>query len=193
MSGRLHSVKCRHEAARMLSPETQEAAIRGPGGRTLSFMDREEAWDAVHEALPARWAVGLPSQHPSSMTWSITARGPHPGRGKHPQTVTGSGEDETAALRDLDDRLRGSAMPVGRMDDLRARLRLAYVAGAEEWTRGDLGRGMTREELDGIVTRFEGRQGAKPMHLEHSTGQACVLGAGHPGVSQSKPPRSEVR
>lgn len=60
--------------------------------------DREAAWDAVHEALPARWTVGQASiGDPLTRRWSVTARGPHPGRGKVPQTVTGTGEDEAAA------------------------------------------------------------------------------------------------
>jgi hypothetical protein len=46
--------------------------------------------------------------------------------------VAGTGEDETAALRDLDDRLRGVPKPDGtRLDELRRRLRLAYMGGAE--------------------------------------------------------------
>jgi hypothetical protein len=62
------------------------------------------------------------------------------GRGKLPQTVTGTGEDEIAALRDLDDRLRDVPQPDGsQMDELRRRLRLAYVEGAEEWSRRELG------------------------------------------------------
>lgn len=82
--------------------------------------DRDAAWDALHEALPARWIVGLPSRHPSTGVWSITAIGPHPGRGKIPQTVTGAEDDEIAALRDLDDRLRGVPQPDGsQMDELR--------------------------------------------------------------------------
>jgi hypothetical protein len=101
---------------------------------------REPAWDAVHEALPARWQVGPTSRHPSTGVWTVTAIGPHPGRGKQPQTVSGSGEDEAAALRDLDDRLRGAPQPDGsRMDELRRRLRLAYVSGAEEWSHEGLG------------------------------------------------------
>ena len=63
----------------------------------------------------------------------MTARGPHPGRGKMPQTVTGTGEDEVAALRALDNRLRGVPQPNGsEMDFLRRRLRLAYLEGAED-------------------------------------------------------------
>ena len=82
-------------------------------------------------------------------------RGPNPGRGKAPQTVTGTGEDATAALRDLDDRLRGVPRPDGgRMDELRRRLRLAYVDGAEEWTAVNVGRRMTTDELEGVLGRF---------------------------------------
>jgi|SRR5450759_461237 hypothetical protein len=110
-------------------------------------MTREEAWNAVHEALPARWAVGPPTYDPGVVradgqlgAFSVTARGPHPGRGKHPQTVTGMGEDESGALRDLDGRLHGVPQPDGaNMDRLRRRLRLPYPQGAEEWSNPERG------------------------------------------------------
>jgi len=71
---------------------------------------------------------------PGVPAFSVTARGPHPGRGKAPATVSGTGEDETAALRDLDDRLRGVPKPGStRLDELRRRMRLAYIEGAEEY------------------------------------------------------------
>ena len=110
---------------------------------------REDAWNAVHEALPARWRVGPPSFDPGRHAWSVTARGPHPGRGKVPVTVTGTGEDETAALRDLDDRLRGVPRPDGgRMDELRRRARLEFVAGAQEqWPD------MTADDLERVIRR----------------------------------------
>jgi hypothetical protein len=63
---------------------------------------REAAWEAVHEALPARWQVEPATYDPGRSLWLVTARGPHPGRGKTPTTVTGAGADEMAALRDLD-------------------------------------------------------------------------------------------
>ncbi len=63
--------------------------------RPIPEDEREAAWDAVHEALPARWCVGRPSYDPGVVradgyrgAWSVTARGPHPGRGKMPQSVT---------------------------------------------------------------------------------------------------------
>ena len=57
---------------------------------------------------------------------------------------------------DLDDRLRGVPKPDGtRMDELPRRLGLAHVAGAEEWMRKHSGRGLTANELAGVVTRFE--------------------------------------
>jgi hypothetical protein len=125
---------------------------------------REEAWDAVHEALPAPWNVGPPTYDPGIVgapgqlgAFSVTARAPHPGRGKQPLTVTRTGDTEEEALRDLDGLLRGSGMPAGRMDDLRARLRLAYVSGAEAWTQRELGRGMTGEELKRVNAGYEGR------------------------------------
>jgi hypothetical protein len=120
--------------------------------------DRENAWDAVHEALPARWRIGPPSYSPAYRAWSVTAVGPHPGRGKQPTTASGTGEDETAALRDLDDRLRGVPKPAGsNLDALRARLRLAYIEGAEYWSRRELGRGLTTDELKHVTSRYMGR------------------------------------
>src|SRR5438093_6505819 len=94
---------------------------------------------------------------PGVPAFSVTARGPHPGRGKAPQTVSGTGEDETSALRDLDDRLRGVPKPDGtRLDELRRRLRIAYVDGAEEWSREHADRGLTVAELGGVLARFKG-------------------------------------
>jgi hypothetical protein len=135
------------------------------GSYAFGMTTRETAWDAVHEALPARWAVGPITFDPGAIrpdglmgAFSVTARGPHPGRGKAPVTVSGTGEDETAALRDLDDRLRGVPKPNGtRLDELRRRLRFAYVDGAEEWTRQNVGRGLTRDELGGVIGRYVGR------------------------------------
>jgi hypothetical protein len=76
---------------------------------------REAAWEAVHEALPARWEVGPVTYDPGRRLWCVTARGPHPGRGKIPTTVAGTGADEFAALHDLDDRLRGVPKPDGSL------------------------------------------------------------------------------
>ena len=117
--------------------------------------DREAAWDAVHEALPAGWTVGPPTYDPGVPGWSVTARSVASSRRKPPQTVTGTGEDETAALRALDDRLRGVPQPNGsRMAERERRIRLAYLEGAEEWSRETTGRGLTEGELEGVVRRF---------------------------------------
>ena len=114
----------------------------------------EAAWSAVHEALPASWRVGPPSFSPADQHWSVTAFGQTHGRhGGPPISVTGIGEDEVAALRDLNDRLRGVPQPDGsRMDQLWRRARLAYVQGAQE-TWPD----MTADELGRVVTRYRGR------------------------------------
>jgi hypothetical protein len=83
--------------------------------------------------------------------FSVTARGPHPVCGKMPTTVSGTGEDETAALRDLDARFRGREDTGGYLVALRQRVRLAYVSGAEEWTRENVGRSLTVDELKGVI------------------------------------------
>jgi hypothetical protein len=118
---------------------------------------REAAWWAVHDALPAPWHVGPVTSDPGRHAWSVTAHGPLPGRGKVPQIVTGTGEDEVAALRDLDDRLRGVPKPDGgRLEELNRRLRQAFVAGAEADTRRRLGQGLTAEELERALRRYPG-------------------------------------
>jgi hypothetical protein len=122
------------------------------------------------EALPGRWQIGPVTYDPGALradgylgAFTVTAREPHPGPGKVPQTVTGRGEEETATLRDLDASLRGSKPADGSyLDDLRWRLRLAYVQGAEEWTREKVGRGMTDGELVVVVKRFAGFSGHGP-------------------------------
>jgi hypothetical protein len=109
-----------------------------------SHDDREAAWDAVHEALPACWRLGPPSFDPGRGAWSVSAVGPHPGRGRIPQSVSGFGSDEVSALRALDGHLRGVAQPDGgAVDALRRRLRFANVEGAEEWSRQHVGRPLT--------------------------------------------------
>jgi len=62
---------------------------------------RGAAWFAVHDALPAYWSVGPVTFDPGRGSFSVTARSPHPGRGKMPVTVTGTGAAEIAALTDL--------------------------------------------------------------------------------------------
>src|SRR3954447_17500067 len=117
--------------------------------------DRETAWDAVHEALPAGWTVGPPTYDPGVPGWSVTARSVAYSRRKPPQTVRGTGDSETAALRALDDRLRGVPQPNGsRMAELERRIRRAYLDGAESWSRENAGRGLTEDELEGVVRRF---------------------------------------
>jgi len=74
-----------------------------------------------------------------------------------PQTVTGTGEDETAALRDLDATLRGAKpAPGSYLEDLRARLLLACVDGAAEWTLENAAPPRTRDELGRVLERFRG-------------------------------------
>jgi hypothetical protein len=121
----------------------------GPAARAVA------TWTPVHEALPAGWTVGPPTYDPGISAWSVTGRSKVPGRGKPPVTVTGTGPDETAALRDLDDRLRGVPQPDGsRMEERERRYRQAYVTGAEEWSRERLGRGLSQDELERVIRRL---------------------------------------
>lgn len=114
----------------------------------------EAAWNAVFEALPARWRVGPPTYDPGAGCWSVTARSATRGRGMAPTTVSGTGSDPASALRALDARLRGVPKPDGgRLGEIRRRARLAFIAGAEEWTRQQLGRGLDAEELERVLER----------------------------------------
>jgi hypothetical protein len=111
---------------------------------------REEAWNAVHEALPARWRLGPPTYSPADHRWEVCARGETHGRhGDPPITATGFGKDEKAALRDLDHRLRGVPQPDGsRLEELRRRARLAYFQGAVDRCPE-----MTAAELERVIAR----------------------------------------
>jgi hypothetical protein len=52
---------------------------------------RERAALDVLALLPEWWRVGPATYDPGTGRWTITARGPHPGRGKVPETLTGRG------------------------------------------------------------------------------------------------------
>jgi hypothetical protein len=121
--------------------------------------DREAAWGAVFDALPAKWTVGPAGMaDPVLGEWRVTARSRPRGRLATTQTVTGSGPDEVSALRDLEARLRGNPPGDGsRLEELRRRLRLAYVDGAEEWSRENVGRGLTTDELGRVIGRYVGQ------------------------------------
>ena len=118
-----------------------------------------EAWDALYDSLPGRWHIGKPTYAPARAAWSVTAWGPQPGRGRAQQTVTGTGDTAVSALRDLDDRLRRVQTPngAGPMDELHRQLRMAYVDGAEAFSREILDRALTTDELGRIIERYERR------------------------------------
>jgi len=98
--------------------------------------------------------VGPVTFDPGRRAFSVTARGPHPGRGKMPVTVSGTGEDEIAALVDLHGRLTGADRPVedpAKRALLNRRLRQAFYGGAEE-EAADAGRALTGGSREGAGT-----------------------------------------
>jgi hypothetical protein len=116
---------------------------------------REDAWDAVHEALPAGWTVGPVVYDPGVPGWSVTARSLAHSPGQPPVKVTGTGTRRNGALRALDDRLRGVSQPNGsRMAERERRFRLAYLEEVEERSREALGRALSDDELKRVVRRF---------------------------------------
>lgn len=60
--------------------------------------EREEAWFAVHEALPPGWRVGRGEYDPGRHKWAVSAYLPTHRRGKMPETLEGLGVDEVTAL-----------------------------------------------------------------------------------------------
>ena len=75
---------------------------------------------------------GRPTSYdPGTGRWTWTARGRHPGRGKTPERITGTGEDELAAMIDLairlDERHRDE-----KLNAIDRRGRAAFLEGAEE-------------------------------------------------------------
>ena len=66
---------------------------------------RERAALVVLALLPDSWTVGPTFVDPETGRWTYTARGPHPGRGKAPERITGTGGSELAAMANLAVRL----------------------------------------------------------------------------------------
>ena len=99
-------------------------------------------------------AVGPTSYDPGTGRWTWTARGRHPGRGKHPERIIGTGEDELAAMTDLAIRL--DERRDEKLDEIDRRGRAAYLDGAEERSRTVEGRPLTAFELERVTKRYPG-------------------------------------
>ena len=125
---------------------------------------RERAALDVLALLPEWWAVGPTSCDPGTGRWTWTARGRHPGRGKTPESITGTGLDELAAVIDIRIRLEERRRP----DQIaEKRGRAAFLEGAEERSRTVEGRPLTAYELgagDEAVSRL---MRSAASHLEH--------------------------
>ena len=64
--------------------------------------DLEEAWNEVHEVLPAGWMVSHPVQRPGDGYWVSYARDPYPRKSKAtPPLVEAVGRTEALALKEL--------------------------------------------------------------------------------------------
>ncbi len=66
-------------------------------------IEREAAWWALHDALPAGWRLGEMTFNPAIESYVLTAMSPRPGgRGKRSErSVTGRGVDELETVRAL--------------------------------------------------------------------------------------------
>jgi hypothetical protein len=115
--------------------------------------DRERAWNAVHDALPAGWHVGPTGNDPGIARWQVAARSDVHGRGKIPEYVIGSAVDEVGALVDLALRL-GERRKAAHLATIDENGRRAFLEGAaEEWQRAN-GRPPTRDELRRMLARY---------------------------------------
>ena len=116
---------------------------------------RERAALDVFNLLPDRWHVGPTSHDPGIGRWSYTARGPHPGRGKTPKGITGTGTDELAAMIDsairLEERRRDE-----KLAEIERRGRAAFLSGAEERSQAAEGRPLTADELKRVTKQYPG-------------------------------------
>ena len=59
---------------------------------------RERAARDVLALLPDRWALVRRPAITEPGRWTYTARGPHPGRSKYPETITGTDDDELTGM-----------------------------------------------------------------------------------------------
>ena len=126
--------------------------------RNVAHDGLSAAWDALYDSMPARWHVGMPAYDTAGAAWSVTAAGPGLAGYDATQSVTGRGATEAAALRDLDHRLRNLPRPNrARIDDVGHLLRMAYVDGAEAFSKETFDRGLTPAELARLIQRYEGR------------------------------------
>ena len=116
---------------------------------------RERAALDVLELLPEWWAVGPTSYDPGIGLSSYTARGRHHGRGKCSETITGTGEDELAAMMDLriglDERHRADTLV-----EIDRRGRAAFLEGAAAQSQAAEGRPLTANELKRVTRRYPG-------------------------------------
>ena len=116
---------------------------------------RERAALDVLELLPEWWAVGPTSYDPGTGRWTRTARGRHPGRGKHSRDNHRdrggrAGRDDGCRLQ-LDERRRA-----GKLAEIDRRGRLAYLEGAEAQSLAGEGRPLTAYELERVTKRYPG-------------------------------------
>ena len=65
-------------------------------------------------------------------------------------------------MRHLDDQLRGCVGAGFGAVERRRTLRLAYVDGAEEWSRDNIAGSLTVADLEGVLRRFPNGQRGPP-------------------------------
>ena len=70
-----------------------------------ALSQRERVALDVLNLLPDGWRVGRACWNPGTHRWAVTARAQQPGPGMAPETISGIGDDDLAAMADLAVRL----------------------------------------------------------------------------------------
>jgi hypothetical protein len=114
---------------------------------------RERAALDILAGLPDWWRVGPTMYDPGSRRWSVTARSRPGGRLQPPETITGTGEDELAAMVDLRIQL-DERRNAEKLEETERRGRLAFFEGAEAQSQATEGRPLTGDELQRVTKRY---------------------------------------
>ena len=122
----------------------------------IDFATREHGALDVLDQLPEGWHVGRISWNPCTRRWAITARGPHPDRGRAPETISGIGPDEPSAVTNLRIRLAKRHRP-DQLAEIERRGRAAFLEAAEAQSQATEGRPLTADELEQVTRRYPER------------------------------------
>ena len=117
---------------------------------------RERAALDVLALFPEWWSVGPTSYDPGTGRWTGRLVARIPGAASRLRRITGTGEDELAAMIDLrirlDERRRDE-----KLAEIDRRGRAAFLEGAEAHSQAAEGRPLTADEPERVTRRYPDR------------------------------------